>query len=93
MAKYRVLTTSFINNALVHEGTVVDFDGVPSSNLEPMDRPAETATEQSASANTDSAARMVAAAAGAGPDQVDLAAAASAAAAAAAAAFATSGLV
>lgn len=34
MAKYRVLQKSFINNALVEEGQVIDFDGEPSAHLE-----------------------------------------------------------
>ena len=34
MAKYRVLTPSFINNALVQAGDVVEFDGKPGSSLE-----------------------------------------------------------
>jgi hypothetical protein len=34
MAKYRVLTKSFINNAIVEAGDVVDYDGKPGSNLE-----------------------------------------------------------
>jgi hypothetical protein len=93
MAKYRVITTSFINNSLVAEGAVIDYDGVPSSNLEPMDKSAEVAAGQSDAANAESIARQKAAAAGASPDQVDLAAAATAAANAAAAAMATVGLV
>lgn len=34
MAKYRVLTKSFINNAIVEAGELVDYDGKPGSNLE-----------------------------------------------------------
>lgn len=34
MAKYRVLTKSFINNAIVEAGDTVDYDGKPGSNLE-----------------------------------------------------------
>lgn len=34
MAKYRVLAVSFINNALVQAGEVVDYDGKPGSALE-----------------------------------------------------------
>ena len=83
MAKFRVLTKSFIGNALVEEGAVVEFDGVPSSNLEPLDAPAQAAADSSAGANTESLARQKAAAAGAEPDAVDTAAAVSAAAAAA----------
>lgn len=88
MAKYRVLTKSFIGNTIVEEGTVIDFDGVPSDNLEPMDKAAESAAEQSATANTESMARQKAAVAGADPDEINLVAATSAAAAAATAALA-----
>ena len=34
MAQYRVLAKSFINNILVQEGDVIEFDGKPGSNLE-----------------------------------------------------------
>lgn len=34
MAKYRVLTKSFINNAIVEAGELVEYDGTPGSNLE-----------------------------------------------------------
>lgn len=34
MAKYRVLQTSFIDNKLVHEGEIVEYDGEASHNLE-----------------------------------------------------------
>lgn len=34
MAKYRVLSKSFINNAIVEAGDVVEYDGEPGSNLE-----------------------------------------------------------
>jgi hypothetical protein len=34
MAKYRTLTKSFINNAIVEAGELVEYDGVPGSNLE-----------------------------------------------------------
>ncbi len=37
MPKYRVLAKSFINNTIVVEGDVVDFDGNPGSNLEPYE--------------------------------------------------------
>lgn len=39
MAKYRVLEKSFINNTLHEEGTVIEFDGVPGTNLERVDEP------------------------------------------------------
>lgn len=34
MAKYRVLTTSHIHNAIVEAGEIVEYDGKPGSNLE-----------------------------------------------------------
>ncbi len=34
MAQYRVLQKSFINDTIVEEGEIVDFDGEPSFNLE-----------------------------------------------------------
>ena len=34
--KYRVLTKSFINNAIREEGDIVEYDGKPGSNLEPV---------------------------------------------------------
>jgi hypothetical protein len=36
MAKYKVLTKSFINDRIVEEGDVVDYDGVAGPNLEPV---------------------------------------------------------
>lgn len=83
MAKYRVLTTSFIDNKLVQEGEIVDYDGVPHDNMEPMDAPAEKAAKKTKKADLEAIARQKAAAAGASPDEVDTAAAASAAAKAA----------
>ena len=34
MPKYKVLTKSFINNTIVEEGEIVDYDGKPGTNLE-----------------------------------------------------------
>jgi cytochrome c biogenesis protein ResB len=34
MAKYRVLTKSFINNTIVEAGDVVEYDGKAGTNLE-----------------------------------------------------------
>jgi hypothetical protein len=34
MPQFRVLAKSFINNRIVEEGEVVEFDGEPGSNLE-----------------------------------------------------------
>ena len=36
-----VLEESYINEALVPEGTIIDFDGLPGSNLESVDEPTE----------------------------------------------------
>lgn len=40
MAKYKILTRSFIGNALHEEGDIVDYDGEVGDNLEPLDGPA-----------------------------------------------------
>ena len=34
MPKYKVLAKSFINNSIVEEGDVVEYDGKPGSSLE-----------------------------------------------------------
>jgi hypothetical protein len=34
MAKYRVLTKSYINSTIVEAGAIVEYDGKPGSNLE-----------------------------------------------------------
>lgn len=36
MAQYKVLQKSFINNNIVEEGDIVEYDGKPGTNLEPM---------------------------------------------------------
>ncbi len=36
MAQYRVKETSFINNKLVQAGDIVEYDGKPGKNLEPI---------------------------------------------------------
>lgn len=66
MAKFRVLQRSFINNNLVEEGAIVEFDGVPGANLEPMDAPAVEAAEspEAKQADADSRARLQEAAKG-----------------------------
>lgn len=35
MPRYKVLRDSYINHVLVEEGSEVDYDGLPSDNLEP----------------------------------------------------------
>jgi hypothetical protein len=34
MARYKVLEKSYINNSIYEEGDVVEYDGIPSENLE-----------------------------------------------------------
>lgn len=41
MAKFRVLKQSFVGNTLVDAGTIVDYDGETSDNLEALDPPAD----------------------------------------------------
>lgn len=93
MAKYRVKTLSFINNRLCNEGEVVDYDGIPSDNLEPMDAAGEAAASKTAAAAAEDIARQKAAAVGADPDLAENVALVSAAATAAAGAIASAGLV
>lgn len=41
MAKFKVLEKSFINNAIVEAGEVVEYDGDPGPNLELVKEPAK----------------------------------------------------
>ncbi|MXV35865.1 MULTISPECIES: hypothetical protein [unclassified Saccharibacter] len=43
MARYRVTTASFINGRYVEEDTVIDYDGIPGFNLDPLDEEARSA--------------------------------------------------
>jgi hypothetical protein len=43
MPRYRVNTRSFINGMLVEPGVDVEYDGIPGSNLEPLDEEATAA--------------------------------------------------
>lgn len=47
MAQYRVLAKSFINNSIVEEGDVVEYDGKPGSNLELVKAEAAPAPKKS----------------------------------------------
>ncbi len=67
MAQYRVVSTSFINNALCNVGDIIEYDGVPSDNLEAIDKPALKAVEASGGTNADSLARQAVAALGGDP--------------------------
>lgn len=51
MAKYKVLEKSFINNAIVEAGEVIEYDGEASNNLELID---EKKPKAKADANADS---------------------------------------
>ena len=42
MASYRVLEKSFINNALVEEGTIIEYEGEAHDNLELIEEPKAT---------------------------------------------------
>jgi hypothetical protein len=63
MASYRVLEKSYINNSIVEEGAVVEFDGIPADNLEALDQAAEQAAAAAVTSKADSAIRQAAAAA------------------------------
>jgi len=56
MAQYRVLKDSFIGNSLVKEGDVVDYDGTPGDNLEPVDKAAKAAAKIAAQGEADAQA-------------------------------------
>lgn len=84
MPKFRVLTKSFINDAIVEEGVIIDYVGTPGPNLEPIDAAAAAAPAPDAAGDL---ARQKVAAMGGDPDAVDTAAAASIAAQAAQAAL------
>lgn len=56
MPKYKVLAKSFINNSIVEEGDIVDYDGKPGSNLELVegDKPKAKGGKKSAEAEVSS---------------------------------------
>lgn len=68
MAQYRVKTKSFVNNGIREEGEIVDYDGIPGDNLEPMDKPAEKAVKAAAAVNNDDVIRQHFAANAGDPD-------------------------
>ncbi len=45
MAQYTVLQKSFINDAIVEEGAIVEYDGEASDNLELIPEPVKTKKE------------------------------------------------
>lgn len=68
MAQYRVKEKSFIGNALRDEGDIVDYDGVPGANLEPMDKDANKAAKTANGASNDDIIRQHFAAQAGDPD-------------------------
>ena len=51
MPKYRVLQKSFIDNHLREAGETVDYDGLPSENLEPLDEAGEVKAQEAKAAS------------------------------------------
>jgi hypothetical protein len=68
MPKYRVKAVSFIDNSLRQEGDVVEFDGIPADNLEPMQDEGDEAAAEFVQAKADSLLRQQFAAAGGDPN-------------------------
>lgn len=64
MPKYRVRTKSFINHTIVEEGAIVNYDGIPGPNLEPIDTGAKKAATVAPEANAESLKRQQEAAKG-----------------------------
>lgn len=72
MAKYRVKETSFIHNKIHEEDELVEYEGIPGRNLEPVDAKAKRAATKLAKAKEVSLTRQRFAAAGgdlADPDE------------------------
>lgn len=65
MPKYRVTKRSFIANVLVEEGAIVDFEGKPGDNLEPLDAAGQKAVKSASASAAESQERMAQAIAGA----------------------------
>lgn len=75
MARYRVLETTFMNGRILKEGDEVDYEGEPGSNLEPIDKLAQTVVAKLAKTptpalNLAAQVRQHAATRGARPDAV-----------------------
>ena len=65
MAKYRVVERSYINSSIAEADAIIEFEGTPSTNLEPVDAPAVAATEAAVGADAQALILQHAAAAGA----------------------------
>ena len=59
MPKYTVNTVSFIDNGLRQAGDVIDFDGAPGSNLDPLDDDARAAKEAAKNVQRDQLNQMI----------------------------------
>ena len=70
MARYKVLSPSFINNTLYEAGAETDYEGTPAGNLEPLDKAATKASGTDTKA--EDAIRMQAAINGADPNTGEL---------------------
>ena len=63
-AEYKVKATSFFNDNIVPEGTVIQFDGEPGDNLEPLNDEARAAVAAAAERRAQKAAAIKSALAG-----------------------------
>ena len=46
MAKYKVLEKSYINDRIVDAGEEIEYDGLPSTNLQPIDSDGKKAAKE-----------------------------------------------
>lgn len=60
MPRYRVLEKSLIGNSIVEEGVEVDYDGLPSANLHPLDNEGRAKAEEAKQVAATNQARMIA---------------------------------
>lgn len=60
MPKYRVLEKSLIGNSIVEAGEEVDYDGLPSANLEPLDDEGRAKFEEAKQVAAANQARLIA---------------------------------
>jgi hypothetical protein len=60
MPRYKVLEKSYINNRIVEAGEEVDYDGLPSGNLEPLDKAGQKAAAEYETSNAERVATMIA---------------------------------
>jgi hypothetical protein len=58
MPKYRVKEKSLIGNTLYEAGEIVDYDGLPAENLEPLDAEGEARYQEYLKSNAERTARL-----------------------------------